>query len=188
MNDSNESAPSAMGRRLLAGAFAVAATVGAGDAAAALDMFIKIADIKGESFDKTHKDEIDVLAWSWGVVGPTLAAKTKDSQPGCSAQFSFTSYLDRSAPPLMAAAALNTPIPTATLTVRKAGENQLEVLRVDLSGVTVRSVTTGGSGGEDRLTDNVALAFTSAKIQYTPENPNGTPGTKVSADLPGSCP
>ena len=33
----------------------------------AVDMFIKIGDIKGESRDKTHKEEIDVLAWSWGM-------------------------------------------------------------------------------------------------------------------------
>ena len=33
----------------------------------AVDMFIKIGDVKGESKDKTHKEEIDVLAWSWGV-------------------------------------------------------------------------------------------------------------------------
>ena len=33
----------------------------------AVDMFIKLGDIKGESQDKTHKGEIDVLAWSWGM-------------------------------------------------------------------------------------------------------------------------
>ena len=33
----------------------------------AVDMFIKIDGIKGESKDKKHKDEIDVLAWSWGM-------------------------------------------------------------------------------------------------------------------------
>ena len=34
----------------------------------AVDMFLKIAGIKGESADgSTHKDEIDVLAWSWGM-------------------------------------------------------------------------------------------------------------------------
>ena len=33
----------------------------------AVDMFIKLGDIKGESQDKSHKDEIDVLAWSWGL-------------------------------------------------------------------------------------------------------------------------
>ena len=33
----------------------------------AVDMFLKIDGIKGESKDSKHKDEIDVLAWSWGL-------------------------------------------------------------------------------------------------------------------------
>ena len=33
----------------------------------AVDMFIKIGDIKGESTDDKHKDEIDVLSWSLGA-------------------------------------------------------------------------------------------------------------------------
>ena len=33
----------------------------------AADIFAKIGDIKGESTDAKHKDEVEVLAWSWGV-------------------------------------------------------------------------------------------------------------------------
>lgn len=33
----------------------------------ALNMFLKIDGIKEESQDKTHKDEIDVLSWNWGL-------------------------------------------------------------------------------------------------------------------------
>ena len=33
----------------------------------AVDMFLKLGDVKGESVDGSHKDEIDVLAWSWGM-------------------------------------------------------------------------------------------------------------------------
>jgi len=36
----------------------------------AVDMFIKIGDVDGESADKTHAKEIDVLAWSWGMSSP----------------------------------------------------------------------------------------------------------------------
>ena len=32
-----------------------------------VNMFLKIDDVKGESRDDKHKDEIDVLAWSWGM-------------------------------------------------------------------------------------------------------------------------
>ena len=33
----------------------------------ASDIFAKIGDIKGESLDNKHKDEVEVLSWSWGV-------------------------------------------------------------------------------------------------------------------------
>ena len=33
----------------------------------AADIFAKIGDIKGESLDAKHKDEVEVLSWSWGV-------------------------------------------------------------------------------------------------------------------------
>jgi type VI secretion system secreted protein Hcp len=33
----------------------------------AVDMFIKIGSIGGESQDKTHKGKTDVLTWSWGM-------------------------------------------------------------------------------------------------------------------------
>ena len=33
----------------------------------ASDIFAKIGDIKGESLDDKHKDEIEVLSFSWGV-------------------------------------------------------------------------------------------------------------------------
>jgi type VI secretion system secreted protein Hcp len=33
----------------------------------AVDFFLKLDGIPGESKDKAHKGEIDVLAWSWGM-------------------------------------------------------------------------------------------------------------------------
>jgi hypothetical protein len=33
----------------------------------ASDIFAKLGDIKGESMDDKHKDEIEVLSYSWGV-------------------------------------------------------------------------------------------------------------------------
>ena len=33
----------------------------------AADIFAKLGDIKGESQDSKHKDEVEVLSWSWGV-------------------------------------------------------------------------------------------------------------------------
>jgi type VI secretion system secreted protein Hcp len=64
--------------------------------------------------------------------------------------------------------------------VRKAGGTPLEYLKVIMSEVMVTSVSTGGSGGEDRLTENVTLNFARVKVQYQPQKPDGSKdgGTK----------
>src|SRR5262249_56590322 len=100
--------------------------------AMAMDMFIKIGELKGESRDKTHKDEIDVLAWSWGISNSGSAQVGGGAGAGkCNVQdLSFTKYLDKASPDLMLACCNGKHFPKATLTVRKAGENPLEYLLV----------------------------------------------------------
>jgi type VI secretion system secreted protein Hcp len=63
----------------------------------AVDMFIKIDDIKGESIDKTHKGEVQVLAWSWGA---TQSGSTHTGTGGGAGKvnvqdLSFTKYIDK---------------------------------------------------------------------------------------------
>ena len=40
--------------------------------------------------------------------------------------------------------------------------------------VMVTSVSTGGSGGEDRLTENISLNFAEVWVKYTPQKEDGT--------------
>lgn len=42
----------------------------------ALDMFLKIDGIPGESTDARHRDEIDVLSYNWGESQPPTASST----------------------------------------------------------------------------------------------------------------
>lgn len=142
----------------------------------AVDMFIKIGDVKGESKDKTHAEEIDVLAWSWGMsqsgsmhMGGGGGAGKVNVQ-----DLSFTKYIDKSTPNLMMACSSGKHYPQAKLTIRKAGgENQVEYLIITLKEVLVSSVSTGGSGGEDRLTENVTLNFAQVQVDYQPQKADG---------------
>jgi type VI secretion system secreted protein Hcp len=49
-----------------------------------------------------------------------------------------------------------------------------------MSPVLVTSVDTGGSGGEDRLTENVTLNFAKVEVGYTPQKPDGTGDAEIS--------
>src|SRR5215472_13348901 len=127
----------------------------------AVDMFMKIAGVKGESQDKGHMDEIDVLAWSWGMSqsGTTHMGGGGGSGKVNVQDLSFTKYVDVSSPDLLLACCNGKHFTDATLVVRKAGENPLEYIKVKMQEVIIASVSTGGSGGEDRLTENVTLNF-----------------------------
>jgi type VI secretion system secreted protein Hcp len=154
-------------------------------------MFMKIKDIKGESQDKgspSHKDEIDVLAWSWGT---SQSATTHVGGGGGSGKvsvqdLSFTKYIDSASPDLLLACCNGKHLDEALLTVRKAGESPVEYLKIKMTEVIISSVSTGGSGGEDRLTENVTLNFAKVAVDYTPQDEKGkakSPAASMTWDI-----
>lgn len=149
----------------------------------ALDMFIKIGDVAGESVDKKHPGEIDVLAWSWGLSnsGTTHAGGGGGSGKANVQDLSFTKYVDKSSPTLLAASFNGKHFPVANMVVRKAGGKgaPIEYIKIEMTEVLVTAVSTGGSGGEDRLTENVTLNFAKVKFEYTPQKPDGTPDASI---------
>jgi len=141
----------------------------------AVDMFIKIDGIEGESKDKTHGKEIDVLAWSWGVSqsGSFHAGGGGGSGKANFQDLSFTKWVDKSSPLLLLHTANGKHIPKAVLVVRKAGDTPLEYITITLEKIIVSSVSTGGSGGEDRLTENVSLNFAKVTFEYQEQSATG---------------
>ncbi|MCU1382779.1 MAG: Hcp1 family type secretion system effector [Acidobacteria bacterium] len=148
-----------------------------GVASASTDMFLKLGDIKGESTDDKHKDEIDVLAWSWGEsdgTAPARRAKNGLVVPDCIQDISLTKFIDVATPNVIMDAVTGRTVPTATLTLRKPGRDQQEFLVLTLSNVSISSYSTGGSGGEDRLTENVTLHFQRMDGSYRRQKPDGS--------------
>ena len=146
-----------------------------------MDMFMKIDALKGESNDKTHKGEIDVLAWSWGVSNSGSAHVGGGAGSGKAnvQDLSFTKYTDASSHALLLAASNGQHYAKANLYVRKAGGKgaPIEYIKIEMDEVMITSVSCGGSGGEDRLTENVTLNFAKVKYEYTPQKADGTPDT-----------
>lgn len=145
----------------------------------AVDMFLKLLPIKGESQDKSHKDEMDVLAWSWGMSqsGTTHMGKGSGAGKANFQDLSLTKYVDAASTDLMKYCTKGEHIKQGTLVVRKAGGGQMEYIVLDMADVLISSISTGGSGGEDRLTENVSLNFGAYNIQYVPQTETGAPDT-----------
>lgn len=157
----------------------------------AMDMFLKLDGVTGEAQDaQGHADEIDVLAWSWGVSqsGTTHMGGGAGAGKLSVQDISLTKFVDRSTPTLWMFCANGKHIATGMLTLRKAGENPLEYVTIELKDIMITSCSTGGSGGEDRLTENVTLNFAEFTMTYTIQNADGTAGEAipVTVDIPGN--
>ena len=141
-----------------------------------VDMFLKIDDIEGESVDDVHADEIDVLSWNWGMSqsGTTHSGRGGGAGKVNVQDLSFVHYVDKSSANLMKMCCNGKHFEEATLVVRKAGEMPLEYMIVTMKNGLISSVSTGGSGGEDRITENVTLNFSEFKTEYVPQMADGS--------------
>jgi type VI secretion system secreted protein Hcp len=138
----------------------------------AVDYFLKIDGIAGESLDDKHKDWIEVLSFSWGS-SPTRASHH---------DFQIAKAVDK-ASPLLAMASCNGKSPgQATFVARKAGGTQLEYLKIKLTDILISSYHTAGSTADDPI-ETVTLTFRSAEIAVAPQTPSGALGDFV----PGVC-
>ena len=141
----------------------------------ASDIFAKIGDIKGESFDSKHKDEVEVLSWSWGVqqtgnIGGGGGGEGKATFN----DFTFTHHIDKSSPLLMKACATGEHIKDATITVRKAGKGQQEFLIIKMSDILVTGVSPSVSADAPATAEHVAMQFAKVDLEYRPPKADGS--------------
>ena len=139
----------------------------------AADIFAKIGDIKGESLDDKHKDEIEVLTWSWGVTNAGRAGGAGGGAGKASFHdLSFTHKIDKASPALMKACATGVHVKEATITHRKAGKGQQEFLVFKMNDLIITAVTSGDS--EEGQLESVSLAFAKLDLEYRPQRPDGS--------------
>ena len=152
----------------------------------AVDIFINMGEkIKGESQDKTQgpKGDIDVLAWSWGMSqSGTMHMGSGGGSGVVNVQdLSFTKYIDKATPALMTHCCHGTHIDKIVLLVRKAGGKQNKYVEMTMTECIITSVSTGGSGGEDRLTESITINFAKVKYEYFMQDTKGE--TKSGGEL-----
>jgi type VI secretion system secreted protein Hcp len=142
----------------------------------ASDIFAKIGDIKGESLDDKHKDEVELLAWSWGVQQSGSMAHGGGGGEGKASfnDFNFTHHIDKASPVLLKACATGEHIKEATITVRKAGKGQQEFLIIKMNDIIITSVNPSGAGDGAATAENVALQCAKVDLEYKPQKADGS--------------
>ena len=145
-------------------------------------MFLKLDGIEGESKDAKHKGEIDVESFSFGA--------SNQGSPGGGGggagkvsfnDFSFTTRANKASPKLFLACASGQHIKTALLTVRKAGGQQQDFLKVTLSDVTVSGYHESAVDTANIPADQVTMNFAKIHVSYGGQRPAGTPDAPVTA-------
>ena len=161
----------------------------------AVDMFLELEGVKGETIDKTYKSKkaIDVLGWSWGVSNTGTFHHGSGGGAGKASfqDISITKYTDNATADLILFCANGKHIPKGVLTCRKAGENPLEYLKITMQQILVTSYTTGRNQGdaEERSTETVRLNFAKVKVEYFMQNATGgkEPGGQMGWDIAGNA-
>jgi type VI secretion system secreted protein Hcp len=141
----------------------------------ASDMFAQIGDIKGESRDAKHKDEVEVLSWSWGVsqTGNLAQGSGGGSGKPSFSDVQFTHHIDKASPLLMRACATGMRIKDATITARKAGKGQQEYLIFKMNDILITSVQPALSGSESGI-ESVSLQAAKVALEYRPQKADGS--------------
>jgi len=124
----------------------------------AFDAFLNVCGIKGESQDYKHKGEIDVLSFSFGAsqTGTFATGGGGGAGKGQVDDLRITKKLDSSSPLLFLNCIGGTHLKEATLTVRKAGGQQLEYLKVKLTDVLISNVKPHGKAEQNEVYKNPA--------------------------------
>ena len=149
---------------------------------AALDMFLCADELQGEAEDPAYLNCIDVLAWSWGMSnsGTTHIGGIGGEDKVNVQDISVTKWIDKATPDLMLLTASGKHFPKLELFVSKSCPAECTAypyFKLTMTEVLVTSVSTGGSGGEDRLTENVSFNFAKVQWCYTAVLKDGNPDT-----------
>lgn len=145
---------------------------------AAVDYFLQIDGIPGESTDAKHKGEIEVESWSWGesetrvqgAGGGTGAGKVQMSD------FQFRARTSKASPQLLLACATGQHHKSAVLTARSTGKTAVDFLTFAFTDVLVSSYHVSGdeSAADVAPMDQVALNFAKIQVSFKSQNPDGT--------------
>ena len=152
----------------------------------AVDAFLKIDGIPGESRDKAHPGEIEVLSYSWGVTNTGSSSVGGGGGEGKASfhEFTFSSHVTKASPLLAEACATGQHIKIAWLSVRKAG-GSIDFYKPQFSDIIVTSYGEGGSEGaqDDAPINQVSLNFDKCDIDYRVVNPNGSIADEVRVQI-----
>ena len=139
----------------------------------AVDYFLNLVGIQGESQDKFRQKHIQLLSWYWGANNLSSVASGSGSGAGKVNldEFSFVTEFDRASPKFFKSICMGTHIAKGTMTAAKAGGLGLPYLTLDFEEVFVTGVAT--SANWEIPTVSVKFSFNKVTVDYRVQNKDG---------------
>jgi len=140
----------------------------------AVDFFLKLDSIQGESLDDKHKDWIQLTSWSWGASQVSSVAGTGGSGAGKAdlSDFSVMKFVDKATLPLFKSICEGKHIATGTMEAVKSGATDKKpFLKVDFKELFVTSLQTAGSSEIPH--ESVSFSYNEIAIEYSQQNEKG---------------
>lgn len=141
----------------------------------AVDYFLKLDGIDGESVDDKHKSWIQLLSWSWGGSQTSSVSGTGGSGAGKASlqDLAITTHFDKATPKLYKSMLLGTHTPNGHIECVKAGADGKPYLKIDLKEMFVSSLQTGGSSGEEIPIVSITFTYNEIKVDYYQQDEKG---------------
>jgi len=156
----------------------------------AVDMFLKLEGVPGESKDQKLTDHIEILSFSWGATQQGAystgtgggAGKAHIQEP------TFTHFVDKASTVLFQMCVSGKHIAKGEFIARRAGADgkPQPYLNLKFDDLIVSSVQQSGHhGGDDRMTESFTLNFRKFEVVYTTQDNKGVaqPSNPVKWDL-----
>lgn len=151
-----------------------------------LDVFLHLSNgIAGEAQDAGFENEIDVIAWNWGLSqsGTTHMGGGGGGGKVSVQDITITKYVDLATADLIQRCANGEHIDDGFIVVRKAGGGApVDYMRIDMQHIMISSYATGGSSdGLDRVQETLTLNFRNFEVTYQLQDEAGIAGSDMSA-------
>lgn len=149
-------------------------------AGSASDIFLHVqakraGKIKGEAVTPGHEDDIIVKTWRWGVNGSSAIGSVQATARRSYTGVTLVKGVDCATTGLMSALATNDEIKEAKLTMRKAGEGQIDYFLITLKGARVSQIEHSVDASGEAL-ESVTILFTKVEVEYRPQQTTGIRG------------
>jgi type VI secretion system secreted protein Hcp len=151
----------------------------------ALDAYIQIEGIEGESTDANHIGWIQLMSYSHSIQNETTGQSGGGHHTGgrvMHGDLTLVKSMDASSPILMLACCQGKSHPTATLELCRSGASGIDAIpfqKVELTDVTITSVTPQANDGGGFPTETFTLTYRTITWTYTKTDTTGNPTGEV---------